>query len=99
MIEDANKIINDLMQEHQIASQKNNISRARSITAGTCFNGIVEIIMRGDDNRYLWTPVSPSETGELIHQLAACIGCTAVIEPRADFLNNRQWVKIQQNKE
>jgi hypothetical protein len=88
-----------LEQEFQIESIKNNISRARSITAGSCFNGIVEIIMRGDGNRYLWTPLTPSETGELIHQLAASIGCTAVIAPRTDFLSNRQWVNIQQEKE
>lgn len=68
-----------------------NSSRARSITVGTCFGGTVEISMRGDGINYLWVPMHQPEVIELIHQLAASVGCHIHIKPREDFSSFRHW--------
>jgi hypothetical protein len=95
MSEDKNRAINQamsaIMQTQEIKNAKNNLTRGRSVVCGTCFNGMVEVLIRGDGNEFLWVVLSPGETGELIHQLSASIGCTATITPRADFLNFRPW--------
>lgn len=66
------------------------ISRARSVTVGTCFGGTTEIMMRGN-NGYLWTPMQPVEVVELINQLAANIGCHVALKPKKDFASWREW--------
>lgn len=67
------------------------LNRARSITVGTCFGGTTEIMMRGIDGTVLWTPMQPVEVVELIHQLAANIGCHIAVKPRDDFSSWREW--------
>lgn len=94
-------------EEHTLAIQEfhykqeinNNISisnRGRSLLVGTCFNEMVEVSMRGDGDKRLWVILDPLEVGELIHQLAATIGCTATVTQRTDFLAFRKW---NQNKQ
>ena len=68
-----------------------NSTRARSITVGTCFGGTVEVSMRGDGINYLWVPMHQPEVIELIHQLAASVGCHIHIKPREDFSSFRHW--------
>lgn len=74
----------EVIKEIEHAALKNGLSRARSLTAGTCFNGMVEIIMRGDGDIYLWAFLNPAEVYDHIHQLAAVIGCTVEIKKRTD---------------
>ena len=69
------------------------LNRARSITVGTCFGGVTEIVMRGSDGKVLWCPMEQHETVELIHQLAANVGCHVALKPRQDFGSWRQWSK------
>lgn len=71
-------------------SREGDLSRARSITVGTCFGGITEIMMRGN-NSYMWSPMQPVEVVELINQLAANIGCHVALKPRKDFASWRDW--------
>jgi hypothetical protein len=68
-----------------------NKNRARSLLVGTSFGGTVEVSMRADDGRALWSPMQPVEVTELIHQLAAGIGCHIQLTPRNDFSSWRNW--------
>lgn len=63
------------------------VNRARAITIGTCFNGISEIIVRGNDGRVLWAPLQEEEVIKLVVQLAAGIGRDVFFEP-ADNLHS-----------
>ena len=47
--------------------------------------------MRGDAGEFLWTPLQPVEAIELIHQLAASVGCHINLQPRDDFSSWREW--------
>lgn len=67
------------------------LNRARSITVGTCFNGLTEVMMRANDGAVLWAPLQQYEVVELVHQLAANIGCHLVLNPREDFASWRKW--------
>ena len=83
----------DTQYKLDIENKRSLLNRGRAITCGTCFNGMVEILIRGEGDRHLWVCLSPQEVGEIIHQLASTIGCTAAIQPRNDFLNYRNWQK------
>jgi hypothetical protein len=72
-------------------SRVNDLNRARSVTVGTCFGGTTEVMMRGNDGSVLWTPMQPVEVIELIHQLAANVGCHIHLQPRQDFSSWRGW--------
>lgn len=98
MSEDRNEAIHAVMQQLEIDNVKSSLTRGRSLVCGTCFNGMVEVMIRGDGNKILWVPLSPQETGELIHQLTAAIGCTATLVPRGDFLDYRGWQNAKQQE-
>ena len=98
MSEDRNEAIHAVMQQQEIDNVKNSLTRGRSLVCGTCFNGMVEVMIRGDGNKILWVILSPQETGELIHQLTAAIGCTATLAPRNDFLDYRGWQATKQKE-
>jgi len=66
-------------------------ARARSITVGTCFGGTVEVSMRRIDGTSTYVILQPVEVTEIIHQLAASIGCHIHIQPRRDFASWRDW--------
>lgn len=70
---------------------ESSLNRARSVTVGTCFGGTTELMMRGNDGSVLWTPMQPVEVIELIHQLAANVGCHIALAPRNDFSSWRDW--------
>jgi hypothetical protein len=80
------------MREKQL---KNNLSentfRARSVTVGTAFGGTSEIMMRRHDGTVVFALLQPVEVVELIHQMAASIGCHMHIQPRKDFSSWRDW--------
>jgi len=68
-----------------------NRNRARSFTIGTAFGGVTELSMRTNDGRNIWATLQPVEVTELIHQLAANIGCHLQLTPRNDFSSWRNW--------
>ena len=74
-----------------LENRESNYNRARSFMVGTAFGGTTEIMMRGDGGRHLWCVMQPVEVVELIHQLAANVGCDAKIIPRKDFSSWRDW--------
>lgn len=66
-------------------------NRARSVTVGTCFGGTIEISMRRADGSNTFAILQPVEAIELIHQLAANVGCHLQLAPRRDFASWRDW--------
>lgn len=82
-------------REFQKQQQQNHLkeaeNRARSFTIGTCFGGTVEISMRRADGSNTFAILQPVEVTEMIHQLAASIGCHIHIQPRKDFASWRDW--------
>ena len=81
----------EIEQRMILENRENDLSRARSITVGTCFGGTTEIMVRGNDGRVLWLPMQPVEVIELIHQLSANVGCHIQLKPRDDFSSWREW--------
>jgi hypothetical protein len=80
----------NLENEMSVRSREGDLSRARSITVGTCNGGVTEIMMRGG-NQYMWMIMHPVEVVEFIHQLAANVGCHIHVQPRQDFASWRHW--------
>lgn len=85
------KKLRDIQQKHDEANFSSSLNRARSVTVGTSFGGTTELMMRGNDGSVLWTPMQPVEVIELIHQLAANVGCHIALKPRQDFASWRNW--------
>lgn len=83
--------LRELQAKMDLENHESNYNRARSIMVGTAFGGTAEIMMRGDGGRHLWCLMQPVEVIELIHQLAANVGCTAALTPRKDFATWRDW--------
>jgi len=77
--------------EMDLENRESNRNRARSITVGTAFNGTTEVMMRSDGGRHIWCTMQPTEVVELIHQLAANVGCNIALKPRNDFASWRDW--------
>jgi hypothetical protein len=84
------KRLREIESEMTVSNRQGDLSRARSITVGTCNGGVTEIMMRGN-NQYMWMIMHPVEVIELIHQLAANVGCHIHIQPRKDFASWRNW--------
>lgn len=82
--------INKHNDELAVLSSADRINRARSVTVGTAFNGVTEVVVRGD-GKYLFAILQPVEVIELIHQLAANVGCHINLQPRKDFASWRNW--------
>ena len=85
------KKIKEIQDLKRLDTWENEINRARSITVGTAFGGMTELGMRGDGMKHMWVILNSPETIELIHQLAAGIGCHINIVPRNDFASHRTW--------
>jgi hypothetical protein len=77
--------------EMDLENRESNRNRARSITVGTAFGGTTEVMMRSDGGRHIWCTMQPTEVVELIHQLAANVGCNIALKPRNDFASWRDW--------
>lgn len=82
--------INEIYEENELAGLIASKSRARSVTVGTAFGGIVELSMRGDYYS-LWSVLQPVEVIELIEQLASGVGLQIAMRPRQDFASWRGW--------
>ena len=83
--------LRELEAEMNLENLESNRNRARSITVGTAFGGTTEIIMRSDGGRHIWCIMQPIEVIELVHQLAANVGCNVDVKPRNDFASWREW--------
>jgi hypothetical protein len=81
--------------ENEVAANQN---RARSVTVGTAFGGVTEIMMRKFDGSVTWATMQPVEVMELIHQLSANIGCHIHVQPRKDFASWRDWKPSSQEE-
>jgi len=84
------KKIHQMHEENEYNSLLQNRNRARSITVGTCFGGIVEVSMRGDFAA-MYTPLQPVEAVEFLEQLAAACGLEIAMRPKQDFSTWRAW--------
>lgn len=91
MNEKHDKKIKLLSQKMEADNLYSTFNRARSIAVGTCFNGICEIMLRGNSGTVMWCPLQQVEVVELIDQLAASVGCTVVVTPKDDFSSWRSW--------
>lgn len=88
--------IKEFHEKQEEANFSAMLNRARSVTVGTCFNGVTEIMMRGNDGKVLWCVMEQHEVVELVHQLAANVGCHIALKPRHDFGSWRQWGKEEE---
>jgi len=80
-----------------VENRKSDLRRARSVAVGTAGGGTTEIMMRGNDGNVLWSVMQPVEVVELIHQLAANVGCHIYLQPRKDFSSWRGW-RVDENE-
>lgn len=85
------KAIKEAHKKQAEANMLGALNRASSITVGTCFGGTTEVMMRASNGSVLWCPMQPVEVIELIHQLAANVGCHIALRPRQDFSSWRDW--------
>lgn len=82
--------------EQALLGAKSNATRTRSMTVGTAFGGVTEISMRSNSGETFWCLMQPVEVIELIHQLAANVGCRINLQPRNDFSSWRGWNVTEQ---
>ena len=87
------KKIHGIYEENEYKSVKAIQKRARSITVGTAFGGIVEVTLRADDD-FLYAQIQPTEVIELIEQLAAGVGVEVAMRPKVNFASWRGWEEV-----
>ena len=85
--------INEMCEENEYLSIAQNRNRARSITVGTAFGGVVEINMRSDIAS-VYAQLQPIEAIEIIEQLAAGVGIEIAMRPKNDFTSWRGWQEV-----
>ena len=88
---DAKKRLEEIQILAEVQDREANLTRARAVTVGTSFGGTTEVSMRGNGGQHLWCIMQPVEVIELIHQLAANVGCHIGLQPRKDFSSWRDW--------
>jgi hypothetical protein len=88
---DAKKVLASVSAQQEADGFTSGLNRARSVTVGTAFGGTTELMMRKNDGSVVWAILQPVEAVELIHQLAASVGCHIHIQPRDDFASWRDW--------
>lgn len=97
MNKETKKKFQEFQEKMSVASLEGDMNRARSVTVGTCFGGTTEVMMRGNSS-YMWCALQPVEVIELIHQLAANVGCNVALKPRKDFASWRDWRVTEEDK-
>jgi len=70
-------------------------NRARSVSVGTAFGGAVDLTLRRPNGVCTYAILQPVEAIELLHQLAAAVGCHIHVQPRNDFSSWREWRHIE----
>ena len=90
--------LDSILHKQNVANYESSLTRARSVSVGTAFGGVTEINMRSNEGYVVWAPLQPVEVIELIHQLAANVGCHIHMQPRNDFSSWREWRVTEQEK-
>jgi len=85
------KAMDEANQRMSIENREGDFNRARSVSVGTCFGGSTELLMRMNSGQTVWAAMQPVEVIELLHQLAANVGCHVALKPRQDFASWRKW--------
>jgi hypothetical protein len=85
------KKLKEVDEQMSAVSRDGDMHRARSVLVGTAFGGTTEISLRKMDGSVSWALLQPVEAIELIHQLAASVGCHINLQPRNDFSSWRNW--------
>ena len=93
-----NKITREFDKKFRQQDFESQFKRARAVTVGTAFGGTTEVNLRANDGSVLWAILQPVEVIELIHQLAASVGCQIHIQPRKDFSSWRNWREHDKEK-
>ena len=84
------------MQLQQIANELDAVNnRARSVSVGTAFGGAIDLTMRRPDGVCTYAIMQPVEAIELLHSLAAAVGCHLHLQPRKDFSSWRIWKDVE----
>ena len=87
------KKIHEFYEEQEYLSIQQNTNRARSVTVGTAFGGIVELMMRSD-YATVWAQMQPVEAIELMEQIAAGCGVEIAMRPKQNFSSWRGWQEV-----
>ena len=87
------KEINDFCEENELLSMQQNRNRARSITVGTAFGGVLEIHMRSDIGS-VYAQLQPTEALELAEQITAGCGVEIAMRPKQNFASWRGWEEV-----
>jgi hypothetical protein len=82
-----------LCEENEYLSIAQTRNRARSITIGTAFGGVVEINMRSDVAS-VYSQMQPTEAIELMEQIAAGVGIEISYRPKTNFASWRGWEEV-----
>ena len=90
------KTVDAIFEGQELTRMRREFERSRSIAVGTAFGGTTEIVMSGDSGN-LWCVMQAVEVVELIHQLAASVGCNIQLQPRDDFSSWRNW-RVPENE-
>lgn len=87
------KKINAFYEEQEYLNIKQNPYRARSVTVGTAFGGVVELVLRSDAAT-VWAQMQPVEALELMEQIAAGCGVEIAMRPKQNFASWRGWEEV-----
>lgn len=87
------KKIHEFYEQQEFLSIQQNTNRARSVTVGTAFGGVVELIVRSD-YATVWAQMQPVEAIELMEQIAAGCGVEIAMRPKQNFASWRGWQEI-----
>jgi hypothetical protein len=85
------KKMQELERLMTLENRERDLNRARSFTVGSSGGGTTEIAMTMNSGKTVWSILQPVEVVELIHQLAANVGCHIALKPRDDFSSWREW--------
>ena len=78
-------------EENELHNMMDNTrNRARSITIGTAYGGVIEISLRNEFNN-MWTVMQPVEVIEFIESAAAAVGVEIAMRPKQNFTSWRGW--------
>lgn len=87
------KKINEFYEKQEYLSIQQNPNRARSVTVGTAFGGVVELVLRSDAAT-VWAQMQPVEAIELMEQIAAGCGVEIAMRPKQNFAAWRGWEEV-----
>lgn len=91
------KKIRSFYEQQEYLSIQQNSNRARSVTVGTAFGGVIELILRSDAAT-VWAQMQPVEAIELMEQIAAGCGVEIAMRPKQNFASWRGWEEIIEQK-